>query len=56
MMMGNPIAALDEVLLAHGNHRKRNSSKHKLSDMIFCLYFQQVSKNQEAIGELGNSV
>lgn len=21
-MMGNPVAALDEVLLAHGNHRK----------------------------------
>lgn len=54
MMMANPVAALDEVLLAHGNHRKRNSSK--LSDMIFYLYFQQVSKNQAATKEFGNSV
>lgn len=52
---GDPLAALDEGLLAHENHRKHNSSKHKRSDMIFSMYFQQVSKSQAATKELGNS-
>lgn len=55
MKKGNPSAALDEDLLAHGNHRKRNS-KHTLSEMIFFMEFQQVSKHQAATKELENSL
>lgn len=46
---------LNESLLAHEDNRKRNSSKHKFSDMIFLMYFQQVSKSKAATKELGNS-
>lgn len=46
---------LNEGLLAHEDNRKRNSSKHIFSDMIFLMYFQQVSKSKAVTKEFGNS-
>lgn len=37
--------ALDEVLLSREHNRKRTNSKHKFSDMILLMYFQQVSRS-----------
>lgn len=56
MKKGNPLAFLDEGLLAHENQRQRNNNKHKFSDMVFFMYFLQVSKSQAATKEHANSL
>ena len=48
----NPLAALDGGLLTQKKSRKRNSGKHTVSDRIFLMSFQQVSKSKAAAKNL----